>query len=99
MLFSVIALYPLLPILAHGYIDSDSTTTYTLSAHDKKWADVNDNDNVDVNNPSSDSGNSNNNTPKAVVLNFYDDDKSQFTIVRSKEALSKHSYQRFRSQV
>ena len=134
MLFSIITLYPLLPILAHGQqqqqqqdlfpfsypattsknqigndINSESTTSYTFSAHDKKaetnnanvnddaGVDINDdsndnvnyNDNVDVNNPSSDSSN-NNNTPKAVILNFYDNDIGQFT--NAKPILDKYGF-------
>ena len=132
MLFSVIALYPLLPILARGKqeqqqqylfpfsfttttgsttttttksqtnIDTqdESTTHHSFSAHNKKVennkANVNDNDgnddindsnndNIAVNNPSTErsssstSTGSNNNTPKAVILNFYDNDIGQFT--------------------
>jgi peptidoglycan/xylan/chitin deacetylase (PgdA/CDA1 family) len=139
MLFSIITLYPLLPILAHGQqqqqqqdlfpfsyptttatttsknqtsndINSESTTSYTFSAHDKKVEtnnanvnddagvdinddsndNVNDNDNVDVNNPSSDSSNNNNNTPKAVILNFYDNDIGQFT--NAKSILDKYGF-------
>jgi peptidoglycan/xylan/chitin deacetylase (PgdA/CDA1 family) len=55
-------------------------TSYSSPAHDKKGdnnnANVNADANVDVNNPSSYNSN---NTTKAVILNFYDNDIGQFT--------------------
>ena len=119
MLFSIITLYPLLPILAHGQqqqqqqdlfpfsyptttatttknqtnndIQSESTTSYShsFSVQHKKAENnnANVNDNVDVNNPSRDSSN---NTPKAVILNFYDNDIGQFT--NAKPILDKYGF-------
>jgi peptidoglycan/xylan/chitin deacetylase (PgdA/CDA1 family) len=81
-------------------IRNESTSSYSFSAHDKKTenndANVNDdidandnnNDNVDVSNPSSDS--SGDNTPKAVILNFYDNDIGQFT--NAKPILDKYGF-------
>ena len=81
-------------------IRNESTFSYSFSAHDKKTenndANVNDNidandnnnDNVDVSNPSSDS--SGDNTPKAVILNFYDNDIGQFT--NAKPILDKYGF-------
>ena len=128
MLFSVIALYPLLPTLARGkqdlfpfsyptiaatptttnqtniYTQGESTTHHSFSAHNKKVENNNDNgnyndngdydnknvyDNSDnANNPSSYS--SNNNAPKAVILNFYDNDIGQFT--NAKTILDKYGF-------
>jgi peptidoglycan/xylan/chitin deacetylase (PgdA/CDA1 family) len=72
-------------------IQSEPTTPYTFSAHDKKGennnANVNDNNTIDVNNPSSDSSND---TPKAVILNFYDNDIGQFT--SAKPILDKYGF-------
>src|SRR5919202_260621 len=151
VLFSVIVLYPLLPLLAYGkqqqqqhqdlfpfsYPTTTTTTTTSKSetnndvqsesvspyTHDKKGqndnADVNYNDNVDtndngddnaadvkdnnnnnnnnnnnvdVNNPSSYSSSSStdNNIPKAVILNFYDNDIGQFT--NAKPILDKYEF-------
>jgi peptidoglycan/xylan/chitin deacetylase (PgdA/CDA1 family) len=79
---------------------NESTSSYSFSAHDKKTenndANVNDNidandnnnDNVDVSNPSSDS--SGDSTPKAVILNFYDNDIGQFT--NAKPILDKYGF-------
>jgi peptidoglycan/xylan/chitin deacetylase (PgdA/CDA1 family) len=81
-------------------IRNESTSSYIFSAHDEKTensdANVNDNidandnnnDNVDVSNPSSDS--SGDNTPKAVILNFYDNDIGQFT--NAKPILDKYGF-------
>jgi peptidoglycan/xylan/chitin deacetylase (PgdA/CDA1 family) len=81
-------------------IRNESTSSYSFSAHDEKTenndANVNDNidandnndDNVDVSNPSSDS--SGDNTPKAVILNFYDNDIGQFT--NAKPILDKYGF-------
>jgi peptidoglycan/xylan/chitin deacetylase (PgdA/CDA1 family) len=81
-------------------IRNESTSSYSFSAHDKKTenndANVNDNidandnnnDNVDVSNPSSDS--SGDSTPKAVILNFYDNDIGQFT--NAKPILDKYGF-------
>src|SRR5919199_834946 len=140
MLFSVIVLYPLLPMLARGKqeqqqqdlfpfsfptttgsttttttksqtnIDTqnESTMHHSFSAHNKKVEnntvnmndngsdDINDsnNDNVAVNNPfterSSTSSSSNNNIPKAVILNFYDNDIGQF--INAKPILDKYGF-------
>jgi len=62
---------------------------------DDNAADVqnSDNNNVDVNNPSSYSSSSSstdNNTPKAVILNFYDNDIGQFT--NAKPILDKYGF-------
>jgi peptidoglycan/xylan/chitin deacetylase (PgdA/CDA1 family) len=81
-------------------IRNESTSSYSFSAHDEKTenndANVNDNidandnnnDNVDGSNPSSDS--SGDNTPKAVILNFYDNDIGQFT--NAKPILDKYGF-------
>jgi peptidoglycan/xylan/chitin deacetylase (PgdA/CDA1 family) len=81
-------------------IPNESTSSYSFSAHDKKTenkdANVNDNidgndnnnDNVEVSNPSSDS--SGDSTPKAVILNFYDNDIGQFT--NAKPILDKYGF-------
>jgi peptidoglycan/xylan/chitin deacetylase (PgdA/CDA1 family) len=81
-------------------IRNESTSSYSFSAHDEKTenndANVNDNidandnnnDNIDVSNPSSDS--SGDNTPKAVILNFYDNDIGQFT--NAKPILDKYGF-------
>jgi hypothetical protein len=67
-------------------VQSESTASNSFSAHGKNGenidanvnyndnVDVNDDANVDINNPSSDSSN---NTPKAIILNFYDNDIGQ----------------------
>jgi peptidoglycan/xylan/chitin deacetylase (PgdA/CDA1 family) len=85
-------------------IQDESTTHHSFSAHNKKVennkANVNDNgsddindsnnDNVAVNNPSSYSSSTDNNTPKAVILNFYDNDIGQFT--NAKPILDKYGF-------
>jgi peptidoglycan/xylan/chitin deacetylase (PgdA/CDA1 family) len=85
-------------------INSQSTTSHALSAHDKNEENYNDNtkyndnaavdvnnnnNNNDNNNPSSDSS-SDNNTPKAVILNFYDNDIGQF--INAKPILDKYGF-------
>ena len=90
----------------NNVINSESTTSYTFLAHDKKVVndndiaidngddnapDVNGNDNADINaNPSRDSNISHNNATKAVVLSFYDNDIGQFT--NAKQILDKYGF-------
>jgi peptidoglycan/xylan/chitin deacetylase (PgdA/CDA1 family) len=84
-------------------INSESTTSQTFSAHDKKEENYNDNANdngddnaaVDVNNNNNDNNpsgysSSDKNTPKAVILNFYDNDIGQFT--NAKPILDKYGF-------
>jgi peptidoglycan/xylan/chitin deacetylase (PgdA/CDA1 family) len=81
---------------------NESTTSYSFSAHYKKAdnnnanfndnengdiVNVNDNDNADIKKPSDDGSN---NTPKAVILNFYDNDIGQFT--NAKPILDKYGF-------
>ena len=64
----------------------------TNDSGDANAADVKDN-NVDVNSPSgysSSSGSTSNNTPKAVILNFYDNDIGQF--IDAKPILDKYGF-------
>ena len=90
----------------NNVINSESTTSYTFLAHDKKVVndndiaidngddnapDVNGNDNANINaNPSRDSNISHNNATKAVVLSFYDNDIGQFT--NAKQILDKYGF-------
>jgi peptidoglycan/xylan/chitin deacetylase (PgdA/CDA1 family) len=114
MLFSPIALYPLLSTLAYAQQQQDlfpfsfptittttknQTSSNNNSIHDRSTGphsslaysrkglnsninNLNDNGSVDIANDNSygdSSASNNNNTPKAVILNFYDNDMGQFT--------------------
>jgi peptidoglycan/xylan/chitin deacetylase (PgdA/CDA1 family) len=69
-----IVLYPLLPTLAHSQQQSAFAYQTTIPGHN--------NNNL--------SGGSSNSTDKVVILNFYDDDKDQFT--NAKPILDKYGF-------
>jgi peptidoglycan/xylan/chitin deacetylase (PgdA/CDA1 family) len=72
--------------------NDNADVNYNDNGDDNIAADANDsnNNNVDVNNPSIYSSSNDNNTPKAVILNFYDNDIGQFT--NAKPILDKYGY-------
>jgi peptidoglycan/xylan/chitin deacetylase (PgdA/CDA1 family) len=68
----------------------DSDNTVHVNDNDNANANVNNKDSVDVNNAFSDSSSSSNDTPKAVILNFYDNAIGQFT--NAKPILDKYGF-------